>query len=467
MSDSLPSQADVAVVGAGAAGLAAAIFVARRCPRRRVLALDGARSLGAKILVAGGGRCNVTNARIHPTDFWGGSTNVVRRVLLTFDQRRTRDFFEQLGVPLHEEANGKLFPDANSGRAVLDALVNEARRAGVELLADCRVVALKRSCPDGTHDERAGEPAAACEGFRVVTTRSECSARYVVLAAGGRAMPKSGSDGSGFELARSLGHHVVEPVPALSPLCLAGSFHTPLSGLAHATELTLTSARQKPYRVRGSMLWTHFGVSGPAVLNMSRHWERAHRAHPAAKLRANLLPGLDAAAAEHEWIAFAAAHPRASLSAAVGRLAQASADRLGPQPAWESTPHRIADSSIGASLPARLGDAVLAESGLERSVSAAQLRRDVRRRLLLALLDRELPVRGSRGFEYAEATAGGVALSEVDPRTLASRRCPGLFLAGEVLDVDGRLGGFNFQWAWSSAWVAAEGVGRLFESVRN
>src|SRR5437763_1905918 len=188
-----PEAFDVVVVGAGAAGLTTAIVARRLNPARRVLLLDGAKRPGAKILVSGGSRCNVTNTEVSERDFWGGRSTIVRRILRSFTAAQTVDFFRDLGVMLHEEADGKLFPDTNRSRDVLNALLRAVDESGAELRADHRVLDVSRS-PDV---------------FRVDTTRGEFRARQVVLATGGRSLPKSGSDGAGYAFAQRAGHTIV------------------------------------------------------------------------------------------------------------------------------------------------------------------------------------------------------------------------------------------------------------------
>ena len=221
----MPHTCDVAIVGAGAAGLATAIFTRRHNRSRSVVLLERARRPGAKILVSGGARCNVTNAVVTERDFWGGPRPIVRRVLRTFPVRETIAFFEAIGVRLHEEAGGKLFPDTNRARDVLDALLRETHASGATLVSGRRVLAVHRSP----------------RGFRVVTDDGEIEARAVVLAAGGQALPKSGSDGSGFALATALGHTIVPPTPALAPLVLDPAYatHRALSGVSHDVELAV------------------------------------------------------------------------------------------------------------------------------------------------------------------------------------------------------------------------------------
>ena len=411
---------DVAIVGAGAAGLAAAIFVRAANPRLSVVLLDGARNPGAKILVSGGGRCNVTNAVVTEADFWGGRRTIIRRVLRAFPARETIEFFRGIGVTLHEEADGKLFPDSQRARDVLRSLMDEVRRRGVALAAATRVLAVER---DG-------------DAFRLQTNRGDIHAARVVLATGGQSLPKSGSDGAGYEIARRLGHAIVPTTPALAPLLLSGgagneaAMHRVLTGVTHPAELTLWVDEAVSLRLTGSLLWTHFGISGPVALNMSRHWLRARLEGRAVTLTMNFCPGRSFEDIENWW------------TAATGR----------PRNTQVLT-------ALSALVPASVAAALMERLDLDPATALAHFTRENRRRLSHALAAWPLDVTGSRGYTYAEATAGGVALDEIDPATMESRECPGLFLIGEILDVDGRIGGFNFQWAWSGAHVAAAALG--------
>lgn len=400
---------DVAVIGGGAAGLAAAIFAARRARGSRIAILDGARKLGAKILVSGGGRCNVTNVKVRPADYCGGSAHIIKRVLAALPVERTVAFFREIGVELHEEEYGKLFPNTNTARTVLDALVGEARRLGVEILCGHRVTGLAR----------------AGDSFRVETSAGRRTAGRVVLATGGLSLPKTGSDGVGYELAKSLGHRIVPTTPGLVPLVLSGAFHRALSGMSLAVELCIRAEGEKPRRIAGPMLWTHFGVSGPAALDASRHWHRARIERRAVGVTASFLPGLSFENAEARLIDAAGAQPKAHLHGVVA--------------AW---------------MPARMAEAILKELHIEPRVRMAHLSRDDRRRLARGLVEWPIPIADSRGYAYAEVTAGGVPLAEIDGATMESRVCPGLYLVGEILDCEGRLGGFNFQWAWVTGFVA-------------
>ena len=400
-------------MGAGAAGLAAAIFARRTNPARSVVLLEGAKRPGAKILVSGGARCNVTNSVVTERDFWGGRSTIVRRVLRAFPVDETVRFFRDLGVPVHEEANGKLFPDSNRARDVLDALMAEITRLGVTLHSGSRVHAVE----------------ASADGFTIATSADNLRARQVVLATGGQSLPKTGSDGTGFALARRLGHTIVPPTPGLVPLVLDQGievpFHRNLAGVSQDVELAVWIDNAVATRLTGALLWTHVGVSGPVAMNASRHWLRAQLDGRAVKITVNFLAGAPFEDLDQRWTRLAADRPGSSLQNALATM-----------------------------IPASLASALIERLALDGATSLAHLPRDDRRRLVHALVAWPLPVSGTRGYNYAEVTAGGVELAEIDPSTMQSRVCPGLYLIGEILDVDGRIGGFNFQWAWASARVA-------------
>jgi predicted Rossmann fold flavoprotein len=416
-------MADVGIVGAGAAGIAAAIFTRQLAPRLSVRVFDGAKRPGAKILVSGRSRCNVTNVSVVESDFWGGRPSIIRQVLRAFPASEAVAFFRRIGVPLHEEAGGKLFPDSNRSRDVLDALLRELDASGALLEPDCRVVGVRKE-----------------EGaFVLNTSKGDHRADAVVLATGGLSLPKTGSDGVGLAIAAALGHTIVSTTPALAPLILEEAtnvdrppLHRQLAGVAHDAELTIRIDGRIATRLRGGLLWTHFGISGPVALNASRHWLRAGiEAHERA-MTLNFVGGDTLEQADQRLLTLLRERPKASLA------------------------------TIAASLvPAAVAQALLERLGIDSGISGAHLGRDARVTFARALVEWPLQVVASRGYGFAEATAGGISLSEIDPATMRSRRCPGLFLIGEMLDVDGRIGGFNFQWAWSTAFVAARGISKM------
>ncbi len=404
---------DTAIIGAGAAGLMAAIWAGRTNPQHNIVALDSAPKLGAKILVAGGGRCNVTHDVIDESAYAGASRNAIKKVLRRFDVPQTIAFFREIGVELKREDTGKLFPITDSARTALNALLSAARQAGVELQHPRRVETVEKYT----------------DGFRINGTWGSLQARQVILATGGRALPKSGSDGHGYTIARALGHSLTPRIfPALVPLTLPRDhFLCALSGVTVNAMLDLyTGTGKRLVSFTNSTLCTHFGLSGPSALDISRYFIDTQHSDPRTVLAINWLPGTDGEQLERN-------------------LQQAGKTSL--------------LRHFSTALPERLLRALCDHAGVAPATPADQLTRPQRKALVQTFTRLPLPITGNRGFTYAEVTAGGVPLSELHLNTMQSRVCPGLYLCGEICDVDGRIGGYNFQWAWSSGYVAGVSAG--------
>lgn len=456
----------VAVVGAGAAGLTAALRAAEA--GARVTLLNAHPQVGLKILMSGGTRCNVTHREVAPRDFHGGSRNVVARILRAFPSDAALDWFTTLGVELSLEESGKVFPTSDDAQTVLDALLGAVEHAGVTLERGARVVRLERvdGAGGGAADAAGGSGASGVAGsgrggdtvgrWRLGIQGMQASGDFsaaahavgearwplpavepdrwieadaVVLATGGLSFPRTGSDGTGYALAAALGHTIVAPVPALTPLTAADPLCAQLQGVTVDVELMLAAGGKRAGTARGSFLFAHFGYTGPAALDLSRSWLRAE-VRGAREVHANFLPGETRESLLAAWQLETAPEPRLQVRHWLGRR-----------------------------LPDRLVLALCAEAGVDAGGYASQTSRAHRAALVERVCARPLPVDGTLGYEKAEVTAGGVALDEVDASTLESRKAPGLYLCGEVLDVDGRLGGFNFQWAWSSGTVAGKAAG--------
>ena len=420
----MSEQADLVVVGAGAAGLFAAIHAGRA--GARVIALDGARVIGAKILVAGGGRCNVTHHAVDEKAYAGSTPGAIRTVLRKFTVEDTVRFFEAYGVELKREDTGKLFPTTDDAHTILNALLQAARDAGVDLRFPRRVTRLGRAPGDSNGG-----------GFIVAGDWGEIHAPRVVLSTGGKALPKSGSDGGGYDFARALGHTVSDRVyPALVPLILPGTHPLrALSGLTLQATLVLRGGTGKVMReFTNSLLCTHFGLSGPCALDISRYWRDAVCDDSLAGLFANFIPNEREDTLDAKLLASKAANAVAFLRDFV---------------------------------PERLARTLCEVARVDPASSLRQLTREQRKALVRAACALPLSVEGDRGFTYAEVTMGGVPLSEVKLDTMESRVCPGLHLAGEILDVDGRIGGFNFQWAWATGFLAGGAAGDSAQILLN
>lgn len=427
------------VVGAGAAGLLAAIFAARA--GARTLLLETRREPGAKIRASGGGRCNVLPAAVSPADFHtDGSPHALRNVLASWPLAQAREFFERdLGVPLKQEETGKLFPVDDDPRRIVRALLAAADRAGATLWGEARVTEARRVDAAGADDaggaplagagDAGGAPVAGGAGgarFALLTAAgNRLLCRRLILATGGRSLPKTGSDGHGYWLAASLGHSLVPPYPALVPLVGGDAAWHDLAGLSVPAAVTATLDGRARETREGSLLFTHRGWSGPVILDMSWHVTRPG----AAGTRLTVRWGGAAAPDWEAWL-------RGGADAATGR--------------------RTIGAALADHLPRRLALRLLALAGVPPEARLAELGREARQALAAALAACPLPVTGDEGFRVAEVTGGGVPLGEVSPRTLESRPAPGLHLAGEILDVTGRVGGFNFLWAWVTGRLAGQ-----------
>lgn len=428
----MTKRAEIAVVGAGAAGLFASIWAGRLLGARRsgaVVAVDGASKIGAKILVAGGGRCNVTHHAVDESAYAGSSRNAIRNVLRRFDVEKTVEFFRERGVELKREETGKLFPVSDDGQTVLDALVRAASDAGVDVIHPWRVEAIER-----TEHGFVLRREAVGSSSRSTSGDARVLARRVILATGGRSLPKTGSDGFGFELARSLGHSITPRVfPSLVPLTIPKDhWLTGLSGVTLPATLELRAhGGKRLVAFTNSTLITHFGLSGPSVLDMSRYYTEAKisaGSGPPPVLVLNWLPGESVETMD------------AALASA-GRTRGTSVLRV-----------------LEGKLAERILRSVCTGAGVDPGASLSEMPKEKRRVLAIALTELPLPITGDRGYLFAEATAGGVPLAELKLDTMESRVCPGLHICGELCDVDGRVGGFNFQWAWASGYVAGCGA---------
>jgi predicted Rossmann fold flavoprotein len=402
---------DAVIVGAGAAGLLAAIHTAER--GRRVLLLEKGKKPGVKILMSGGTRCNITHdcdARGIVASF-GPNGKFLHSALAALGPRETVAFFEAEGVATKIDETGKVFPVSNRAVDVLDALLRRLARSGAKL----------------TMDEPGREILPYPEGgFRVVTRSRTLTASKVLITTGGRSYPGCGTTGDGYGFASTFGHTIVPQRPALVPLTVQAPWIAELRGITiPEVNLKVLDPEEKLLTGRrGSMLFAHFGLTGPAPLDVSR----AVSGHPEPgklTLELDLLP-LETEPAFDEFVRIESATNGKQLLAGV----------------------------LSTKIPRRVADQLLIVCGLAIDRKAAALSKPDRQKLVSAVKRLRLPLRGTLGFEKAEVTAGGVSIDEVDSRTMQSKKVPGLYFAGEVLDLDGWIGGYNFQSAWSTGWLA-------------
>src|SRR5215213_10215927 len=402
----------VAVIGAGAAGMMAAIFAAMS--GADTLLLERTRDGGRKILISGGGRCNILPARVDERRFvTDSSTNTLRNMLRSWPLEEQITFFEQeLSLPLVEEKeSAKLFPASNRARDVRDSLLQAASRYGVRFLPNTSVA--------NVAPQEAGWKIETQEGKPIETDR-------VIMATGGLSVPNTGSDGRGLTLLAELGHTVHPTYPALTPIVAEPAPFAELAGVS--ARVTISGLdRSRHSTATGGFLFTHRGYSGPSVLDVSHVVTRSRLEGDAGARLTVRWTGLDEAAWE------AALTPEGT---------------------------RTVGGVLRRELPDRLADALAHQADVSPSRALAQLTRDQRRRLIEMLVRGSLPWTGDEGYKKAEVTGGGIDLAEIDPRTMESKLHPGLFLCGELLDAFGPIGGYNFLWAWATGRAAGRAAGQ-------
>jgi predicted Rossmann fold flavoprotein len=367
---------DAIILGAGAAGLMCAMEAGKR--GRRVAVIEHNAEPGRKILISGGGRCNFTNLECRPENYICSNPHFHKSALARYTEHDFIALVEKHGIPYHHKTLGQLFCD-RSAREIVDMLMRECRAGSVEILLNCRVTEVR-------------QPGI----FRLETTRGALEARSLVVACGGLSIPKIGATSFGYDLARQFKLKIVSTRPALVPLTWnAADLQTwgDLAGVAAEAEVW-----SEEHSFREKLLFTHRGLSGPAILQISSYWQ------PGTSLHANVMPGV-------------------------------SLDTI-----LDARGNRSMKNTLADFLPKRL-----AERWLEH-------------RRLEDLHNWQIQPAGTEGYGKAEVTAGGVHPDELSSKTMEARKVPGLYFVGEVVDVTGHLGGYNFQWAWSSGWAAGQAV---------
>ena len=404
---------DVIIVGGGAAGLAASVFLGRAANGRRIAVLEKGPRVGKKLMATGNGTCNLTNVKATAADYHG-APRLAGAALDAFSVAETMDFFTSIGVDCATRPDGKVYPLSEQAGAVLDALRLEAQALGVEILCDTKVTALKKQG----------------DAWCVVCENAKYTARQVLVTVGGAAAPALGGSAEGYRLLTDLGCEKKALFPSIVQMRTATDYVRSVKGIRVDATITLRIDGCEMAQNYGEVLFADYGLSGPAVMFISRpvaDWERQKKGDVVAHL--DLLPDWD-------------------LDTLCARIRQR-----------RELKGRTLEDLLTGLLHKRVGQTILRVAEvLPLTREANTLTDEECARIARTIKNWKIPVTGTQGFGGAQVTAGGIAATEIDPATFAVKRLPGVYAAGEVLDVDGNCGGYNLQFAWSSAYVAAQAM---------
>lgn len=399
----------VIVVGGGAAGLIAAVS-ARRAGAD-VTILERNPRVGRKILATGNGRCNFTNIYADVRHYYGANPEFVRGALSAFTVKDTIRFFEQLGIEHKVEDRGKVFPMSDQASSILDVFLYELNNKNINVVCDCMVTDIAKKNNE----------------FIVKTSKGVFTADSIVMATGGKAMPSSGSDGSGYELAKKFGHKITDIFPALVQIMLEGSFFKRIEGVKFEGAAEVMYNNKSVARDRGDILFANYGVSGPPILQISRKAGELLNQGKEAYIKISLMD-----------------MPEEKLRNILNRR-------------FEDLHDKPLDESFIGFVNKRLIPVILTEAGIDNIKKPVRLLTEKEKEKITEILtDWRMKIRGTKSWPSAQVTAGGVDTGDIDENTMESKLVRGLFFAGEIVDIDGQCGGFNLQWAWSSGYIAGQ-----------
>ncbi len=409
---------DVVIIGGGPAGMMAAISAKTHHPEASVVIIDRTFEIGRKFLTAGAGRGNLTNSNLRngPDGHYFGDQEKIRDVFSSFGYTDIMAFFEKLGLPMYEEkktGKGKIFPVIDHAKTVRDMLVDYLKEMGVEVMCSTAVIDIVRADPL----------------WHVLTEKERYQTTNVIISAGGKTYPALGSDGTGYELARSMGHTITGPVPSAVPVVCKNMLSHLLQGEKADMRATSIIAGRDVTTAVGDVMFTQYGLSGPAILDISRDYS----------IRINREGKNDC---------------RIRLSFFPSRTTEEVKEEISKR--WELHPTYPVANTLWGLLTQKVSGAVCAAARISKETVAARLTDSEKKTLLEVMTAFESDIVGTRGWNEAEFTAGGVDLVDIDSKTMQSMRSPHLYFAGEVLDVDGHVGGYNLSWAWATGWIAGK-----------
>ena len=398
----------IAVIGGGASGLVAAIVAARN--GAEVAIYEKMNKVGKKILATGNGRCNYTNMNMSIDRYHSKNLKLAENAMNFFDLNKTISFFENLGIYPYVDGSGKVYPNSLQASSMLDVLKYETERLKIEEITDFEVKELRKSK----------------DKFSIISKDIVYNADKVILCCGGKASPQLGSDGSGYEIAKSFGHNIIEPSPALVQLKLQGKYFKRITGIRFDGIVNSFTDKRQIREDEGEILFTDYGISGPPILQISRKVIEAMNKGERVFISVDMFPNLTKV-----------------------MLYELLRDRFA-----KVSYKGIEDGLVGF-INKKLISVVLVEAGFDKlDKECGKLNKKEIYKIIDILKEWKFEVTGHNTWQQAQSTAGGVTLSEINPNTLESTKVKGLYFAGEILDVDGDCGGFNLQWAWSSGYAA-------------
>ncbi|MEP7103677.1 MAG: NAD(P)/FAD-dependent oxidoreductase [Candidatus Dojkabacteria bacterium] len=428
------SEYDLIIIGGGAAGQMAAISAKRKNPNLNVAILDRTFALGRKILVCGAGRCNITNINLDKSiddHYYSSNPTFPKQILSQFGYKNIVSFFEDLGIELYVERKtniGKLFPVTDSAKTVTVLLEDELERLGIEVFLNTEVTKII-SNQSSDHEQTKFIVRTKSLNEQKVSENSELKTENLIISAGGKTYPALGSNGSGYTLIESFGHKIIAPVPSALPLVSKNPLSQELQGVKMEIEVTSIIEGKEIKTRTDDVMFTQYGFSGPAILNISReisiHINRENKRNVEIKL--NFFPGKSTSEVHQLLIS-----------------------------RWQRRPGQTLEKSLFGIFPNKVPASLLKVLGFDKDKNVENLTETEKSILADKLTSFTVTVDSTRGWNEAEFTAGGIDTTEINPETLESKKVPGLYFCGEILDVDGDVGGFNLSWAWASGYVAGQ-----------